>query len=154
MNISSHLLKHKNTDVASFSVNRDTWTVGNVEILNDTFSPVNAKGDKYAKSQQLNEWLDNRCIPNSRDGVERLRSVYKIHNLKELMLANYGLSLSDHYWITNPSNVDNWETINFFDNRYSDNLGRIFFDARFRKLENDENTPDSSLNGTLKKRWL
>ena len=152
-NIISYVLKHKNIDVAQFSIDKTSWSAGNIVIIDTTFSPVNTEAGNDQIILTFNNWLNNRCIPDSRDGIERLKAVYKITDLKELMLAGYGLSLSDHYWICNESCNIKWEDINYFDNRYSENMGKIFFDKNFRKLNDDINSPDSSLNGTLRKRW-
>lgn len=148
-----YTLMHKNLNVANFSINDESWTISNYDTLDSIFNPVNTLIGKNEQAQQFLRWLDNRCIPNSREGVERLRAAYQINDLKELMMAKYGLSLSDHFWVKKSGDNVQWECVNFFDNNYSGNLGKIFFDKYFQKQIGDENNPDSSLNGSLRKKW-
>ena len=149
----TYTLKHKNVDVGVFTLNGDTASVIDIEIYNDIYSPINARISKVEQAVDFNSWLDNRCIPNSREDVERLKNVYKITNLKELMLARYGLSLSDHFWMKKEGKNSQWEHINYFDNRYSENLGKIAFDSKFKGLKKNNESPDPALNGSLRKRW-
>jgi hypothetical protein len=146
-----YTLMNKNKEVLYFDLNADYLLIDNVVIKNKTWSPVSEKS--RLKEQRFLRWLNNRCIPNSRYGIDRLRKEYNIEDPKELMLAKYGLSLSDHYWIKKRNEIIDWNDINYFDHRYSENMGKIFFDRRFRKLADDFNSPDSALNGSYKKRW-
>jgi hypothetical protein len=142
---------HKNREVLTFDFNRDILAVSNARVLDDMFSPV-GKGSQV-KEQLFLRWMDARCIPNSREGMERIKSVYHIGDPKELMLAGYGLGLSDHYWIKKPGETADWNGINYFDHRYSENMGRLAFDDEFSRLEEDYDSPEPALNGSYRKRW-
>jgi len=111
-----YLLKHRNINVAEFRIDKETNNVDYVNILDEKFSPVNIKASEGGKLVSFNNWLINRCIPNSRDGVERLKREYKVNDLKIIMLALYGLSLSDHYWVDREPFNKKWENVNLFDN--------------------------------------
>jgi hypothetical protein len=73
---------------------------------------------------------------------------------KELLLKCYALSLSDQYWVK-PAHKDlRWEDINFFQNEFSEDIGKILFgdvgDADGISLSSPDNTSD----GWLKKKWV
>jgi hypothetical protein len=146
-----HTLMNQNKEVLYFDLNLDYLLIDNVVVKNKIWSPVSEKSK--LKEQRFLRWLNNRCIPNSRHGIDRLKNEYNIEDPKELVLAKYGLSLSDHYWIKKRNEVIDWNDINYFDHRYSENMGKIFFDRHFRKLADDFNSPDPALNGSYKKRW-
>lgn len=64
-----------------------------------------------------------------------------------------GLSLSDAYWVK-PENTDlAWETINFFDNDFSDDVGNILFGEKPASDSINMMSPDCSSDGWLKKKW-
>ena len=157
MSGSEYILKHKNTDVAEFRVEGNSHNVDYLRILDDTFSPVNAAASEVSQIVSFNGWITDRCISNSRDGVERLKYYYNIDDMRTIMLAQYGLSLSDHYWIDREPFNNKWENVNFYDNRYDEVLGKILFDKKI-KLANEINiygykNPNVTTGGNLKKFW-
>ena len=154
--MNEYILKHRNTEVAEFRIDNETENVDYVNILDNKFSPVNKKASEGGKIVSFNNWLINRCIPNSREGIERLKKEYKINDLKTIMIAKYGLSLSDHFWIDRKPFNKNWESLNLFDNRYSDIIGRLLFDSRLKivgDIKSDIFDPNATTGGKLKKYW-
>jgi len=152
-----YVLKHKDIDVAEFGINKLSGKINYLEIFDDKFSPVNSKEDKISQIGSFNDWLSDRCIPNSRDGVERLKSKYKVSDVKQIMLYMYGLSLSDHYWIDRSPFNNKWNEINLFENRYDELMGNMLFDKRLKLVKSSENygfrNPDVTTGGSLKKCW-
>jgi len=151
-----YILKHRNTDVAEFRIDIETENVDYVNILDNKFSPVNIKASEGGKIVSLNNWLINRCIPSSREGIERLKKEYNINDLKIIMLSKYGLSLSDHFWIDRKPFNKKWENINLFENRYSDVMGKILFDPKLKLVSDIKGSlydPNTSTGGRLKKFW-
>ena len=69
------------------------------------------------------------------------------------MTRCYGLSLSDQYWICPDGTGLTWDSINFFSNAFSDDIGDILFGAGRKKDPLDFSSPDSTSDGNLKKRW-
>ena len=136
MSNSEYILKHDDTDVILFEINTDYYTVNNMEILDTQFNPVNKTVDNITQIALFNGWLADRCIPNSREGAERLKSKYNIQDLKQLMLLMHGLSLSDHYWIDRKPYNNKWKEINLYENRYDNIVGNILFDKYFKLVKN------------------
>ena len=104
----------------------------------------------------FNKWWKNRQIPASRNGLKEVlqnNNIYETDNFDLLDSKAYCLSLSDHYWVK-PKNVDiNWNDINFFDNEFSEDIGKILLNGGSVKLKLDLNTPDMTSNGNYEKRW-
>ena len=49
----------------------------------------------------------------------------------------FGLSLSDQYWIKPINSKLTWDKINFFNNKFSNDIGEAFFNPNFVKESNE-----------------
>ena len=158
MGMSEYMLKHDDTDVIVFTVNTDYYNVNHLEILDTVFNPINETVDNITQIALFNGWLADRCIPNSREGAERLKSKYNIQDIKQLMILMHGLSLSDHYWIDRKPYNNKWKDINLYENRYDNIVGNILFDKHFKLVKNIQSygnrSPDITTIGNLKKYWF
>ena len=154
MKDNEYLLKHRDTDVAIFSRNEKKY-ISNIKILDELFSPVFNNNKEFEIIQSFSDWLVNRCIPDSRDGVYRLINITNNDNMVDIMISQHGLSLSDHYWIDKKPYNKKWKDVNFFENIYSEDIGNILFDKNFtlNKANNNRNDPNGTLAGSLRKMW-
>ena len=100
--------------------------------------------------EQLKIWLDRRSIPEKREGLEEVVDKY---GKSWLANKNYA-SLSDQYWIKKRTEV--WKNINFFTRIYNKMIGDMFFSPWTIPVQRkyDNNSPDLTTGGVLKKRWL
>lgn len=134
-----YFLMHENQKIALFSVEN-----GNISKVQFPDSSLNYLPVGISTKEQLQRWITNRCIPFTRQGLNReLVTITPF----EYMLQNMGLSLTDHYWICNIENVCTWESINLYVND---------FKARYSlNISDDINiVPSATLQGDLKKKWI
>ena len=101
----------------------------------------------------FNAWWIDRSIPASRSGIREALAVLDIANTRMLLIRCYGLSLSDQYWICPKGSNLTWDSINFFDNTFSDDIGDVLFGANKNANILDFSSPDNTSDGNLKKRW-
>lgn len=101
----------------------------------------------------FNAWWTDRSIPASRSGIRDALETLDIANTKVLLIRCYGLSLSDQYWICPEGSGLTWDTVNFFDNSFSDDIGDVLFGANKNANALDFSSPDNTSDGNLKKRW-
>lgn len=101
----------------------------------------------------LNKWWTDRSIPASRPGVREALEALDIQSTKMLLVKCYGLSLSDQYWICPKGSGLTWDSINFFENDFSEDIGDVLFGADKKADGLDLSSPDNTLDGNLKKRW-
>lgn len=80
-------------------------------------------------------------------------NIYDKDNFDLLDSKAYCLSLSDQYWVKNIDEDIKWEKINFFDNEFSEDMGKILFSGGKTSLKLNLNTPDMTSNGNYEKRW-
>ena len=92
-------------------------------------------------------------IPASRSGVREALETLKITSTKILLVRCWGLSLSDQYWIRPEDSDLTWDSVNFFENDFSDDIGDVLFGAKKKTDGLDFSSPDNTSDGNLKKRW-
>lgn len=148
-------LMHKRTKVAEIELDDATGFIQKIGVVYaPEHLPVGVPVRKGITDRAaLNEWWTDRSIPASRSGVREALETLEITSTKMLLVRCYGLSLSDQYWIC-PENSDlTWDSINFFENDFSDDIGDVLFGADKKADGLDFSSPDNTSDGNLKKRW-
>ena len=62
-----------------------------------------------------------------RSGLEHALEKLHIPYAELLLVKCSGLSLSDQYWVTPCDAPQNWRDVNFYENDFSDDVGRALF---------------------------
>lgn len=123
---------------------------------NEGYAPFGLIKDDNINKSEFNRWWKNRQIPASRNGLKEVlhkSNIYDKDNFDLLDSKAYCLSLSDQYWVKRIDENILWEDINFFDNEFSEDIGKILFDGGKTPLNLNLNTPDMTSNGNYEKRW-
>jgi hypothetical protein len=149
------VLMHKRIPVAEFEIDGDSGSIRNIgKVFNELHLPVGVPVTRgIADRAALNEWWADRSIPASRSGVREALETLNLSNTKALLTRCFGLSLSDQYWICPDGSGVTWDSVNFFGNAFSNDIGDILFGAGRKKNPLDFSSPDSTSDGNLKKRW-
>lgn len=101
-----------------------------------------------ADRARLNDWWAERAIPASRSGLREALEALGVRDTKMLLLRCLGLSLSDQYWIL-PEGADlTWESINFFENAFSEDVGDVLFGEGKKTGALDFSSPDSTCDSS------
>lgn len=145
--IEMYFLMHKDIKLAAFTVDGD-------DILN-----VKYTADENARKHlpvgyehDIKAWLHNRGVPAARF---RIQSLDPMQTPFRYMLANYGLSLSDTYWICPLSSAPKWEDMNLYNNEFRDTLTLEFQNSYTADITGKTNfTPSATLKGDLRKKWI
>ena len=152
-------LMNKNKKIFDFEYNNEEHTIVNFfrnYSDNEIYAPFGLiKNDKIDK-EQFNKWWKNRQIPASRNGLKEVlhnSNVYDKDNFDLLDSKVYCLSLSDQYWVKRVDEDILWEDINFFENEFSEDIGKILFEGGKTSFNLNLNTPDMTSNGNYEKRW-
>ncbi len=153
-------LMHKDTVVLEGVINEDTgiWSevkgVENYRHLPPDILYLDWNKEKEISLQHLNRWWTKRGMPDNRDGLVPLMGYLRIVQKNRLQLLNYGLSLSDTYWIKPVTDASRWGEMNFFTNKFSMDIGKSIFGTGCKEFnEINPVSPDLSTNGWLKKTW-
>ena len=148
-------LMHKHICVAEIELDTDT---GFIQRIGKVFAPEHlpvgvpvkrGSADRAA----LNDWWTDRSIPASRPGVRQAVEVLGVSSTKTLLVRGYGLSLSDQYWILPAGSDMTWETLYFFRNGFSSDIGDVLFGLEKKTGPINFISPDSTTDGFLIKRW-
>lgn len=150
---------NKNKKVFDFVYDEEEHFIVNFERNypeNEDYAPFGLIKMNEIDKVEFNKWWKNRQIPASRKGFKEVlhnSNVYDQDNFDLLDAKAYGLSLSDQYWVKGVEEEISWESINFFDNEFSEDIGKILFNGGKTALNLNLNTPDMTSNGNYEKRW-
>lgn len=150
-----YCLMHKNIPVVDFILDQTTGvikTIGTVHNANHLPVGISMKHDVVNRGE-LNNWWIGRSIPASRDKIQDALQELGVSSPPLLLERCLGLSLSDHYWIRRANDRVQWEQVNFFQNKFSCDVGHILFGGNSNGYVNCM-SPDNTSDGWLKKRWL
>ena len=123
---------------------------------NEKYAPLGLIENNKLNKSKFNKWWKNRQIPPSRKGLKEVlhnSDIYMQDNFDLLDSKAYSLSLSDQYWVKSIGDDISWKDINFFDNDFSEDIGKILFNGGKTPLNLNLNTPDMTSNGNYEKRW-
>ncbi len=121
-----------------------------LDVWNPEWMPLGMNAKFGPDRKFLNHWWSGRAIPASRSGIRDALEHMNIDTPKELLEKNYGLSLSDQYWICPKNSSVKWKNINFFQNPFTDDVGSALFGGEFN---GDFMSPNNTSDGWLKKKW-
>lgn len=150
---------NKNKKVFDFVYDEEEHFIVNFERNypeNEDYVPFGLIKMNEIDKVEFNKWWKNRQIPASRKGLKEVlhnSNVYDKDNFDLLDAKAYCLSLSDQYWVKGVDEEISWESINFFDNEFSEDIGKILFNGGKTALNLNLNTPDMTSNGNYEKRW-
>lgn len=150
---------NKNKKVFDFVYDEEEHFIVNFERNypeNEDYAPFGLIKMNEINKVEFNKWWKNRQIPASRKGLKEVlhnSNVYDKDNFDLLDAKAYCLSLSDQYWVKGVEEEISWESINFFDNEFSEDIGKILFNGGKTALSLNLNTPDMTSNGNYEKRW-
>ena len=154
----NYILCHKDIPVLRFSTeDEEISEVSEIlcrEHLPVGISPDNENG-KTLKSQ-FRSWWKGRSIPASRQNLDTALEQLGNVTTDYLIEKSYGLSLSDHYWAKPLESKLSWQDVNFFQNSFSDDVGKALFGVLNSDSTDKLNlvSPDNTSDGWLKKKWI
>ena len=157
--MSKFTLMNRNIKIFDFEYNDEEHLIVKFEQNypdNEIYAPFGLIKDNGIDKKQFNKWWRNRQIPASRKGLKDVlhkNDIYDKDNFDLLDAKVYCLSLSDQYWVKRIDEDILWEDINFFDNNFSEDIGKALFCGDKISAELDLNTPDIICNGNYEKRW-
>ncbi|MCL1948709.1 MAG: hypothetical protein FWF59_03155 [Turicibacter sp.] len=102
----------------------------------------------------LNHWWQGSAIPASRQQIKKALEKLNLADTHALLNKSYGLSLSDHYWIKPLGSELTLESVNFFQNTFSKDMGELVFEGKKSSKNFDFLSPDNTSDGWLKKKWV
>ena len=160
-----YTLMHKNIPVVDMEILTDTGHI--VRLFNlraPEHLPLGVNSKNGLSRKVMDDWWTGRSIPASRDGLFWALESIGVSTATLLIEKSCGLSLSDQYWISPKGSGLKWETVNFFQNDFSKDMGEILFGrdpdgtadsgayagpARLNLV-----SPDNTSDGWLRKKWI
>lgn len=153
--VRQYTLMHKNNSVTELSVDPASGAIFSVGAVREAGRvPVGVAVKKGVIDRRaLNEWWKGRAIPASRAGIRPALQELGLADTHLLLEKCLGLSLSDQYWIRPADSELRWETVNFFRNPFSEDVGNVLFGKGAERAAISLMSPDNTSDGWLKKKW-
>lgn len=155
----AYTLMLKNSPVMGLSIGEPALGASRVTALLDIEkAPLSIWNGRISRMRDVdfaalfNRWWAGRIIPSSRIGIRRGLRDAGAGTASELSLRSMGLSLSDQYWLKPASFDGAWEDVNFFENDFDDELGRILANAGACGQASPL-SPSATVDGNLPKMW-
>ncbi len=148
-------LMNKNIEVLKFLYDKETHTITKIiRVIHPEHAPLGSIEYKTGITRKaLNNWWKDRSIPASRSRFKEVMAEMDIHSSVELLERCFGLSLSDQYWVKEENSDIDWKDINFFENDFSEDMGKLLMGQIDYSDALDIFSPDNSSDGNLKKKW-
>lgn len=149
------ILMHKNVPVLEFQYDEEISAIINVgEVTNSNHIPPRINyNNNIVNKRDINDWWKDRALPISRAGLKNALQELGIQSRMSLLEKNYGLSLTDCYWVRPENQNIKWEDINFFKNEFSSHVGSALFGETFDAKSINLRSPECSADGWLPKKW-
>lgn len=157
--MSQFTLMNKDKKIFDFEYNDSEHLIIKIERNypeNEIYAPFGLIKNGNIDKNQFNKWWKNRQIPVSRNGLKQVlykNNIYDKDNFDLLDTKTFCLSLSDQYWVKPVGGKILWKDINFFDNDFSEDIGKLLFNENDNCINLSLNTPDMTSNGNYEKRW-
>lgn len=119
----NYKLMNKNIEVLEFSYDKETHIIN---LIHPEYAPLGIMEYKTGITRKaLNNWWKDRSIPSSRSRFKEVMEEMDLNSSVELLERCFGLSLSDLYWVKEENLDINWKDINFFENDFSEDMGKL-----------------------------
>lgn len=151
----NYKLMNRNIEVLEFTYDKVTHTVTKIiNLIHPEYAPLGIIEYKTGITRKaLNNWWKDRSIPASRSRFKEVMEEMDLHSSMELLERCFGLSLSDQYWVKEENSNIDWRKINFFENDFSEDMGKLLMGQINYMNDLDIFSPDNSSDGNLKKKW-
>lgn len=147
-------LMHKENPVCAITVDASSGAILRVsKPVNAELLPLGGNTD----AEKLRNWWQRRAVPVGQGRIMRILEKAGISSTQAYLVKNWGLSLTDHYWIKPHDFALGWNEVNLFNNPFVDPVGDMqFTEAIGDTVELPANafSPSSTLQGALRKKWI
>lgn len=147
-------LMHRDDPVCAITMDADSGVMLRVSRpVHPELLPLGGNMD----AQKLRGWWQRRAVPVSQGKIMRILEKAGFSSTQKYLVRNWGLSLTDHYWIKPLDAELGWADVNLFTNAFRDPVGDMqFLEAIGEAMELPQNafSPSASVQGDLRKKWV
>ncbi|AEC01422.1 excisionase [Parasphaerochaeta coccoides] len=146
-----YIFMHRDDEAAVVEFNLEDGYLFNVlEVKNENLIPLRANksiGD-------FRRWWQDRAVPRTQGSVLNFLRKYDIHTTQGYLLKNFGLSLSDHYWVKPKDSQLAWEDVNLFSHDFAEPFSMLRHNIGSEGYEKGRFSPAASTGGEMPKHWV
>lgn len=147
-----YIFMNKNTPILECEIEEDGYLLNTFDEFNLEYLPFGIVKKSSTLRKDISNWMNGRIIPASRKNFYHILETLNIRSTRELPESSLWLSLSDQYWFKPKESKIEWKDVNFFENEFSDDVGKIIVGGN---VDNpDLFSPCNTSDGYLPKKWI
>lgn len=147
-----YIFMNKNTPILECEIEEDGYLLNTFDEFNLEYLPFGIVKKSSTLRKDISNWMNGRIIPASRKNFYHILETLNIRSTRELPESSLWLSLSDQYWFKPKDSNTEWKDVNFFENEFSDDVGKIIVGGN---VDNpDLFSPNNTSDGYLPKKWI
>lgn len=147
MEPAKYILMHRNDEAAVVEFNlEDGYMLDVLEKKNQDLIPIRAN----ISTVDFRRWWQDRAVPRTQGSILHFLRKFNVHTTQGYLLRNFGLSLSDHYWVKPMDSQLLWEDVNLFSHDFAEPFSML----RYNVGSEGKFSPAASTGGDMPKRWV
>lgn len=105
-------------------------------------------------NMEIKSWLETRRSAKHRAEIAKMLRSLRMTDLKSFLDVTMGLNLTDTLWVKDENSTADWESVNLYDNEFSDIVSRTAFMGGVSDLSFRTTSPEYGTDGMLPKCWV
>ena len=147
-----YIFMNKNTLILECEIEENGDFLNIYDEYNLKYLPFGLNKNNFRLENEVSKWMKGRTIPANRKNYYHILETLNIRSTRELPVNSLWLSLSDQYWFKPKDSKVEWKDVNFFENEFSDDVGKIIVGGN---VDNpDLFSPNNTSDGYLPKKWI
>ncbi len=103
---------------------------------------------------KLKSWLETRRSAKHRAEIAKMLRSLGMTDLKSFIDVSLGLTLTDTLWVKDESSDANWDSVNLYDNEFSEIVSQTAFMGGIPDFSFKTTSPEYGTDGMLPKCWV
>lgn len=135
-----YILLNKNKHMANIQLDGDNLGIENISI---PFLSID-----------INSWVVNRFKPSTRANLTKALKLAEITSIEEYISINYGISMTDTFWIKTCESKLTWEEISPYRNELCTAISTLAVSGIYNGENLKSPSPDYTVDGSADKCWV
>lgn len=136
----NYILLNKNKHMANIQLDGDKIEIENISIS--------------FLSMDINSWVVNRFKPSTRANLTKALRLAEMTSIKEYISINYGISMTDTFWIKPCKSKLTWEEISPYRNKLCNDISILAISGIYNGGNLKSPSPDYTVDGSADKCWV
>lgn len=142
-----YFLMNKDTKLVSFETEQ---RYGITEVFNE----VRLSDKLPIGYSEIAAWIENRNYAKHKEHMKAWLKEWGIDSTDGFLQITHCLGLNDSFWVKPVESELTWETVNLYQNEFTDIACKTAFETELFGLQLSTTTPEFTTDGTFPKCWI